>query len=166
MAKINSRNSITVDVELVIDEDARTFELLEAGNLNAKEGVTIQALYSKFVDLWSTQEYQDSPFPMNALDALSGQYQIGIDAGGNANGWKPKDQSTRDMLRDGGSDEYNAAGELTRVNTGIVGLGSINNGAQAYYQLTPNGAPIDFTFTDMPNIGCLLYTSPSPRDRG
>ena len=157
MAKINSRNSITVDIELVIDEDARTFELLQAGNLNAKEGVTIQALYSKFVDLWSTQEYQDSPFPMNALDALSGQYQIGIDAGGNANGWKPKDQSTRDMLRDGGSDEYNAAGELTRVNTGIVGLGSINNGAQAYYQLTPNGAPIDFTFTDMPNIGIQVF---------
>ncbi len=157
MAKINSRNLITVDVELVIDEELRTFELLEAGNLNAKEGVTIQALYSKFVDLWSTEEYQDSPFPMNALDALSGQYQIGIDAGGNANGWAPKDQSTRDMLRDGGSDEYNAAGELIRVNTGIVGLGSINAGAQAYYQLTPNGEPIDFTFTDMPNIGIQVF---------
>lgn len=157
MAKINSRAQINVGTELIIDEPNRTYELLQAGNLIAKDGVTYQALYSKFVDLWSTQEYQDSPFPMNALDALSGQYQVGIDAGGNANGWKPKNQSTRDMLRDGGSDEYNSDGDLIRINTGIVGLGSINTGAQGYYQLEPNGAPIDFTFTDMPNIGVQVF---------
>jgi hypothetical protein len=157
MAKINSRALINVGTELIIDEENRTYELIEAGNLNAKDGVTIQALYSKFVDLWSTEQYQDSPFPMNALDALSGQYQIGIDAGGNANGWRPKNQDTRDMQRDGGSDEYNAAGELIRINTGIVGLGSINTGAQAYYQLEPDGEPINFTFTDMPNIGVQVF---------
>jgi len=33
------------------------------------------------VDLWATSTYQDSPFPFNALDALSGQYLVGIDAG-------------------------------------------------------------------------------------
>jgi hypothetical protein len=157
MAKINSRAQINVGTELIIDESNRTYELLQAGNLLAKDGVTYQALYSKLVDLWSTEAYQDSPFPMNALDALSGQYQVGIDAGGNANGWKPKNQSTRDMLRDGGSDEYNSSGDLIRVNTGIVGLGSINTGAQGYYQLEPNGSPIDFTFTDMPNIGVQVF---------
>ena len=157
MAKITSRSQINVGTELLIDEPNRTYELQAAGNLVAKDGVTYQAFYGKLVDLWSTATYQDSPFPMNALDALSGQYQIGIDAGGNANGWRPKNQATRDMLRDGGTEEYNAAGTLLRVNAGLVGLGSINSGAQPYYQLNASDAPINFTFDDMPNLGVQVF---------
>ena len=89
MAKITSRASLNVGVELTINETARTFTLVAAGNLVAKDGVTLQALYSKFADLWTTTTYQDSPFPLNAIDALSGQYYFGVDAGGNYNGWKP-----------------------------------------------------------------------------
>ena len=157
MAKINTRADINVGTELLLDEPNRTYELVAAGNLNAKDGVTYQAIFSKLVDLWSTLEYQDSPFPMNALDALSGQYNIGIDAGGNANGWKPLNEATRDMHRDGGSAEYDAAGNVVRVNAGLVGLGSINSGAQGYYIRDPNDAPTDFTFDDMPNIGVQVF---------
>lgn len=157
MAKINTRAEINVGTELILDEPNRTYELVEAGNLNAKDGVTYQAFYGKLVDLWSTATYQDSPFPMNALDALSGQYEIGIDAGGNANGWKPLNQATRDMLRDGGTEEYDASGTLIRVNAGLVGLGSINTGAQGYFLRDASDAPVDFTFDDMPNIGVQVF---------
>jgi hypothetical protein len=157
MAKINTRAEINVGTELLLDEPNRTYELIEAGNLGAKDGVTYQAFYGKLVDLWSTATYQDSPFPMNALDALSGQYQIGIDAGGNANGWRPLNQATRDMLRDGGTEEYDSSGTLTREQTGLVGLGSINAGAQPYFIRDPNDAPINFTFADMPNIGVQTF---------
>ena len=151
MAKITSRSQLNVGTELVIDEPNRTIELVATGNMVAKDGATYQAIYSKFVDLWSTATYQDSPFPINALDALSGQYQIGIDAAGNSNGWKWLNDTTRQMVRDGANDEYDAAGALTRGYTSIVGLGNVNTGAQIYYQITPTGAPIDFTFDDQVN---------------
>ena len=157
MAKIVSRASLNVGVELTINETARTFTLNEAGNLVAKDGVTLQALYSKFADLWTTTTYQDSPFPLNAIDALSGQYYFGVDAGGNFNGWKPANDATRNMLRDGGWREYSNAGVLNREYAGFVGLGAINSGAQPYYILNASDAPTNFPFADQFNVGVQVY---------
>lgn len=157
MAKITSKTLLNVGTELTINEPARTFTLVAAGNLVAKDGVTIQALYSKLSDLWATSTYQDSPFPLNALDALSGQYYFGVDAGGNYNGWKPADDTTRQMLRDGGWREYSAAGVLNREYVGIVGLGSVSAGAQLYYQKVNGGTASNFTFTDQCNEGIQIY---------
>ena len=157
MAKIVSRASLNVGVELTINETARTFTLNEAGNLVAKDGVTLQALYSKFADLWTTTTYQDSPFPLNAIDALSGQYYFGVDAGGNYNGWKPANDATRNMLRDGGWREYSSAGVLNREYAGFVGLGAINTGAQPYYILNASDAPTNFPFADQFNVGVQVY---------
>lgn len=157
MAKITSRASLNVGTELTIDETARTFTLNEAGNLVAKDGVTLQALYSKFADLWTTTTYQDSPFPLNAIDALSGQYYFGVDAGGNYNGWKPASDATRNMLRDGGWREYSSAGVLNREYAGFVGLGANNTGAQPYYILNASDAPTNFPFADQFNVGVQVY---------
>jgi len=157
MAKITSRAGLNVGTEIIINEANKTFSLVEAGNLNAKDGVTIQAIYSKFVDLWATATYQDSPFPMNALDALSGQYLIGIDAGGNANGWRPLNDTTRQIMRDGGWEEYDENGVLLRVYAGLVGLGSVSAGAQLYYQTEPTSAPVNFTFEDQANEGIQVF---------
>lgn len=156
MAKITSKASLNVGVELTVNEPARTFTLNVAGNLVAKDGVTLQALYSKFVDLWATATYQDSPFPMYAIDALSGQFQFGTD-GATFSGWKPADDATRQKLRDGGWSEYNSAGVLARQYVGIVGLGTVSSGAQLYYQKTSTGAPVNFTFTDQCNEGIQVY---------
>lgn len=157
MAKITSKALLNVGTELIINEPARTFTLVATGNLVAKDGVTIQALYSKFSDLWATATFQDSPFVLNALDALSGQYYFGVDAGGNYNGWKPADDTTRQMLRDGGWREYSAAGVLNREYVGIVGLGSVSAGSQLYYQKVDGGAAANFTFTDQCNEGIQIY---------
>jgi hypothetical protein len=157
MPKITARALLNVGVELTVNEPARTFTLNSAGNLIPKDGVTLQALYSKFSDLWATLEYQDSPFPMTALDALSGQYYFGVDEGGNYNGWKPASDATRQMLRDGGWREYSSAGVLNREYVGVVGLGSVSAGAQLYYQLAASDAPINFTFTDQCNQGVQVF---------
>lgn len=156
MAKITSKSQLNVGVELTIDETAKTFTLNVAGNLVAKDGVTIQALYSKMVDLWSTSTYQDSPFPAYAIDALSGQFQFGTD-GSTYNGWKPADDATRQMLRDGGWSEYSAASVLQRQYVGIVGLGTVSASAQLYYQRASTDAPTNFTFTDQCNEGIQVY---------
>lgn len=156
MAKITSRSGLNVGTELTIDESLKTFTLNVAGNLIAKDGVTLQALYSKFVELWATATYQDSPFPMYAIDALSGQFQFGTD-GATFSGWKPANDATRQMLRDGGWSEYNSAGTLARQYAGIVGLGVVNSGAQLYWQRTSTGAPTNFTFDDQCNEGIQVY---------
>lgn len=154
MAKITSKSQLNVGTEILIDEPARTVRLVEAGNLNFKDGVTVQAVYSKLVDLWATAIYQDSPFPMYAIDALSGQFQIGTD-GATFSGWNWFDDATRNALRDGGWSEFNAAGVETAQHCGFVGLGDISPAttAQPYYHLAPADAPTNFPFTDQFNVG-------------
>jgi len=156
MAKITSKSLLNVGTEIVIDETAKTIQLIAAGNLVAKDGVTLQAVYSKLVDLWATASYQDSPFPMYAIDALSGQFQIGTD-GATYSGWTWYDDTTRNMLRDGGWSEYSSGGVLQAQYAGFVGLGSINTGAQPYYHLATTDAPTNFPFVDQFNAGVKVY---------
>jgi hypothetical protein len=173
MAKLNSRTQLIVGTNLTIDEVAKTFTLIASADgsttngLIAKDGVELAALYSKFVDLWNTLAYQDSPFPMYAIDRLSGQFQFGTD-GARYNGWKPANDATRQMLRDGGWSEFTAGvydgsgnlisgGALARQYVGIVGLGSVSAGSQLYYQRASIDAPTNFTFTDQCDEGIQIY---------
>ena len=156
MAKITSKTQLVVNTELTIDTSAKTITLNVAGNLVAKDGCTLQALYSKLVDLWTTSTYNDFPFPMYAIDALSGQFSFGTD-GSTYNGWKPGDVATRQMLRDGGWSEYSAGGVLNRQYVGIVSLGTVSSGAQLYYQADSSDSPTNFTFTDAVNQGIQVF---------
>jgi len=156
MTKITTRADLNVGTELVIDEVARTIRLVAAGNLVAKDGVTFQAVYSKIQDLWALSSYQDSPMPVYAIDALSGQFQVGTD-GATYNGWKFFDDATCQMLRDGGWSEYSNAGVLNRQYVGIVGLGGVSAGSQLYYQRDAADSPINFTFADQANEGIQVF---------
>jgi hypothetical protein len=161
MAKITDKDDLIVGTNLTIDEPNKVITLNVGGTLVAKDGVTLQALYSKLVDLWATSTYQDSPFPMYAIDALSGQFQIGTD-GSTYSGWKFSDtdsDATRNMLRDGGWSEYSAAGALLQQYAGFVGLGSITPATtcQPYYHLASTDDPTDFPFTDQFNVGIRVF---------
>ena len=161
MAKITSKSGLVVGTNLTIDESGRIITLNAGGSLVAKDGVTLQALYSKLVDLWATSTYQDSPFPMYAIDALSGQFQIGTD-GSTYSGWKFSDtdsNATRNMLRDGGWSEWSSGGVKLQEYAGFIGLGSITpvSTCQPYYHLAATDSPIDFPFTDQFNVGVRVY---------
>ena len=156
MAKIIDGDLLVVGTEITIDTTAKTFTLLQAGNLVFKDGVTLQALYSKFIKLWETAAYNKYPFPMYVIDAKSGQFQFGTD-GGSFNGWKPANDTTRQALRDGGWSEYSSLGVLNRQYVGIVSLGDVNTGAQLYYQKVSSGTATDFTFDDEVNEGIQVY---------
>src|SRR6056300_137488 len=107
MAKIIDGDDLIVGTNITIDTTAKTFTLIASADgsttngLIAKDGVTLQALYSKFIKLWETSAYNQFPFPMYAIDALSGQFQFGTD-GSSFSGWAPANDATRQMLRDGG----------------------------------------------------------------
>jgi len=162
MAKITNKSQLIVGTEIIVDEPNRTIELVQSGNLIAKDGATLQAVYSKLVDLWTLSTYQDSPFPMYAIDALSGQFQIGTD-GATYSGWNWKNDTTRNMLRDGGWAEFNAAGVKTAEYCGFLGLGSITptSTVQPYYHLASADAPTNFPFTDQFNVGIKVYDNVS-----
>jgi hypothetical protein len=159
MAKIIDGDDLIVGTNITIDTTAKTFTFIASADgattngLIAKDGVTLQALYSKFIKLWETSAYNQFPFPMYAIDALSGQFQFGTD-GSSFSGWAPANDTTRQMLRDGGWTEFSAAGATNAVYTGIVALASgFPAGSQFYYQKETGGSPIAFTFDDAPNEG-------------
>ncbi len=154
----SSSGNLGVDGNIWLDTTAKTFELDPYGSLVAKDGVTGNALWAKFVDLWTTSTYQAYPFPMNVLDARSGQYIFGQDPGGTYNGWKPANDTTRQMVRDAGWSEYSNAGSLNRQYVGIVALASgFPAGAQFYYQRASGGSALTFTYDDAPNEGIQVY---------
>jgi hypothetical protein len=156
MAKLTDPDDLNVGTEITIDTSGKTFTLVATGNLVAKDGVTLQAVYSKFIKLWESSTYNKFPFPMYAIDALSGQFQFGTD-GATPNGWAPANDTTRQMLRDGGWSEYTSGGVLDRQYVGIVSLGDVNAGAQLYYQTTATGSAVDFTFDDEVNEGIKVF---------
>lgn len=156
MPKIIDPDLLVVGTELTLDTSAKTITLNVAGNLIAKDGVTLQALYSKLILLWETSAYNKFPFPMYTIDAKSGQFIFGFD-GGTYNGWKPANDPTRTYLRDGGWEERSAAAVLNRQYVGIVSLGTVNSGSQLYYQRASIDAPSNFTFVDAANEGIQVF---------
>jgi len=162
MAKIVDPDDLVVSTNIFIDTGAKTVGLTAAGSLVAKDGVSKQAVYSKLVELWTTTAYNKFPFPMYVIGApRAGMFEWGYD-GAAYNGWKPLDDTTRQMFRDGGWSEYAANGDLLRQYVGAISLGSVSSGTQIYYQKeTGNGVPIDFTFTDPVNEGRQVYGGPS-----
>jgi hypothetical protein len=169
MAKITSKASLNIGTELTVNTTTRVITLNVAGNLVAKDGCSWQALYSKLIQLWETASYNEHPFPVYAIDALSGQFNIGFD-GTRYNNWVfggTLSTGTRLYLRDGGWNEYTpttpgadgtaVAGTIAATFAGVVTLGDVSASAQLYYQKVSAGAAIDFTYTDEANLGVQVY---------
>lgn len=160
---ITDPDSLLIGTNITLNTTARTFDFIASadgsttGGLIAKDGVDGNALWSFFVDQWATATYKPYPFPSNKIDNRSGQYVFGKDPGGTANGWKPGSDATRQMIRNAGWNEYSSTGVLNRVYFGAVLQGSVSAGSQCYRQLTPTGAPANYTFTDLPNEAVQVY---------
>ena len=167
MTMLTDPDSLIVGTNLTLNTAARTFDFIASADgsttngLIAKDGVDANALWSKFVDLWATVTYKPYPFPMNKIDNRSGQYVFGRDPGGTYNGWKPGSDATRQMIRNGGWNEYSNTGVLNRVYFGAVLQGGVSAGSQCYYQKEATGPAIDYTFTDLPNVRCLAMRNDS-----
>lgn len=157
MAMITDPDDLVVGTNLSFDTGAKTFTISVGGALVAKDGVDANAIWSKFVDLWATATYKPYPFPMNKIDNRSGQYVFGRDPGGTYNGWKPANDATRQMIRNGGWSEYSNAGVLNRQYFCAVLQGGVSSGSQCYYQRDSAGAAINYTFTDLPNEAVQVY---------
>lgn len=160
---ITDPDDLIVGTNITFNTGARTFDFISSADgsttngLIAKDGVDGNALWSKFVALWSTATYKPYPFPMNKVDNRSGQYVFGRDPGGKYNGWKPGTDATRQMVRNAGWNEYSSAGVLNRVYFGAVLQGGVSSGSQCYYQKASGGAAANYTFTDLPNEAIQVF---------
>ena len=159
MAKIIDPDLLNVGTELTINTTLKTITLNAAGNLVAKDGVSLQALYSKLIELWASGAgtYNRFPFPLYTIDSRSGQFIWGFD-GSSYNGWRLADDTSRQMVRDAGWSEYSAAGALNRQYVGVIALASgFPAGSQFYFQRVSGGAALNFTFTDAPNEAIQVF---------
>lgn len=163
MAMITDPDNLIVGTNLTLDTAARTFDFIASADgsttngLIAKDGVDMNVLWSKFIDLWATANYKPYPYPMNKIDNRSGQYVFGRDPGGNFNGWKPGSDATRKMFRNGGAKEYSVGGALNREYFCPVLQGSVPAGSQCYFQKEIGGVPINYSYTDLPNEYVQVY---------
>ena len=159
MAKITDSTDLNVGTELVVHlgYPSTTVELVAAGNLDANEGVTLQAVYTKLLKLWTGSAYNAYPFPLSPRDARSGQWSWGTD-GNYFNGSGPHNTATRQYIRDAGWNEYDSAGVLQNQYVGVKSFGTFANAlTQPYYILTASGSPTNFVFSGRTNEAIKVY---------
>ena len=137
MALITDPDSLNQGAEVTIDTAAKTIALNEAGNLSS-DGVTLQALYSFLKEEWSNDNAL-IPFPFPMVAITPEQFEFVSD-------WVPAGDPTRKLIRTGGWREVDASSVLNREYCGIITLGNIDAGDNAYYAFASDTARTAFTY--------------------
>lgn len=127
-------------LDIVVDTTAKTIEILSTGaitNAGATGGVSGQCVYSWLKERWKADaNFIKYPFPMEAITPEQFEF---------INGWVPKNDATRKLIRSAGWAEKNAAGAVLRKYAGVVSLGSLGATDQPYYRFATNTAT-NFTY--------------------
>lgn len=141
----------TGSVDIVVDTANKTIEILTTGaitNAGATGGVSGQCVYSWLKERWKADaNFIKFPFPMEAITPEQFEF---------INGWLPKDDTTRKLIRTAGWAERTAGGALLRQYAGVVSLGSLGASDQPYYRFGSNTAT-NFTYTGPINEAVQIY---------
>ena len=138
---------------VLIDTTTKTIGLVAGKGSLTTDGVTGDCLYSFLKECWHTDANALNlvayPFPMNSI--TNEQFEFW-------NGWKPKDDATRKLIRTAGWAEYDSTGTyVARKYASIVTLGSIGAGEYVYYQQSADGEPTNFTYSGAVNEAVQYY---------
>lgn len=151
MAIIVDPDNLALTTDVVIDTVAKTIEVKTTGavtNAGSTGGVTLQCLYSWLKEQWKTSStFIKFPFPMEAITAEQFEF---------INGWRPLDDTTRNLLRNAGWAEKNNAGAVLRKYMGVVSLGSIGGADQPYFRWN-SGARTNFAFAGPINQAVQIF---------
>ena len=151
MAIIIDPDNLALTTDVAIDTSAKTIEIKTTGavsNAGSTGGVSGQALYSFLKEQWkSSSTFIKFPFPMEAITPEQFEF---------INGWKPLDDTTRNLIRNAGWAEKNAAGTVLRKYMGVISLGSLGSGDQPYYRWN-TGSKVNFAFTGTINQAVQIY---------
>lgn len=151
MAIIIDPDLLVLTTDIAIDTTAKTIEIKTTGaisNAGSTGGVSGQALYSWLKEQWKTSAtFIKFPFPMEAI--TSEQFEF-------INGWKPLNDTSRNLIRNAGWSEKSSAGAVLRKYMGVVSLGSIGSGDQPYFRWN-SGSKTNFAFTGPINQAVQIY---------
>jgi len=152
MAKIIDPDDLNQGVEIVIDDaGGKTIQLLKAGNLS-DDGVTLQCVYSFLKEEWKDDaDLIKFPFPLIAI--TEEQFEL-------VNGWDWDDQTTRELIRDGGWALKDTGGTSQEEWMNVTTLGSFDDPEAdlAYYaQQSGSGAPTEVVLEGPVNQAVQIY---------
>ena len=148
MALLTDPDDLVDGVSIIIDTAGPTIELVVAGNLTT-EGVTIKCVYSKLKELWKDNaDYIKYPFPMGPI--TDEQFEM-------INGWDWNGDVTRYLLRTGGWALKDASGVSQEEWAGVITLGTIGAGDQAYFLQSSGGSVVNFQLTGPVNQAVKVY---------
>ena len=151
MAIIKDPDLLALNTDIVVDTTNRTIEIKTTGavtNAGATGGVSGQCLYSWLKEQWKSNA-TFIKFPPAMLSITSTQFEF-------INGWKPKDDTTRNLIREAGWAEVAANGAVNRKYMGVTSIGSIGNTDQPYYRWN-TGAKTNFAFPGQVNQAVQIY---------
>ena len=144
-------DNLALTTDIVVDTAAKTIEIKTTGavtNAGSTGGVSGQALYSWLKEQWKTSStFIKFPFPMEAITPEQFEF---------INGWAPKDDTTRNLIRNAGWAEKSAAGAVKRKYMGVISLGSIGASDQPYFRWN-TGAKTNFAFTGPINQAVQIF---------
>lgn len=151
MAIIIDPDNLALNDDIGINTSARTIEIKTTGavtNAGSTGGVSGQALYSWLKEQWkSNPTFIKYPFPMEAITPEQFEF---------INGWAPKDDVTRNLIRSAGWAEKNLVGLVQKKYMGVVSLGSLGASDQPYYNWS-GGAKVNFAFAGPINQAVQIY---------
>lgn len=151
MAIITDPDNLALTTDIVVDTTAKTIEILTTGavtSAGSTGGVSGQTLYSWLKEQWkSSSTFIKFPFPMEAITPEQFEF---------VSGWKPKNDTTRNLIRTAGWAEKSSAGAVLRKYMGVVSLGSIGNTDQPYYRWN-TGSKVNFAFQGPINQAVQVY---------
>lgn len=148
MALITDPDNLNQGTEITINTGAKTIALTTTGNLS-DDGVTGQAFYSFLKEEWKNDAGL-IPYPFPMVSITPEQFEF-------IEGWKPANDTTRNLLRSCGWREIAANSSINREYMGIISLGNIDNTDTAYYAFSSDTSKTDFDFTGPVNQGIQTF---------
>ena len=145
-------------VDVVVDVATKTIEIKPYHATNNPTGVILnegatgglagQTLYSWLKERWKADTtFIKYPFPMEAITPEQFEF---------INGWLPKDDVTRKLIRSAGWAEKDSGGTVLRQYAGVVSLGSLGVTDQPYFRFGTDTAT-NFTYTGPINEAVQIY---------
>ena len=151
MAIIIDPDNLALTTDIVIDTAAKTIEIKTTGavtDAGSTGGVSGQALYSWLKEQWKTSStFIKYPFPMEAITPEQFEF---------LQGWNPKDDVTRNLIRSAGWAEKNTSNAVLRKYMGVVSLGTIGATDQPYYRWN-TGSKANFAYQGPVNQAVQIF---------
>lgn len=149
--------NLGTDGNIWIDTTAKTIGIAENGSLTS-DGVAMQAVYSYLKEEWKDDAALIKfDFPMVSITAE--QFEL-------VNGWDFADQTTKDLIRDGGWALKDNSGVSQEEYMNVTSLGSFDDSVndQAYYLQSAGGTPTNVVLNGEVNQAVKIYGDASHGD--